>query len=127
MAGRDTESLQDELRQFREEKEKIRELVGQIGGKTSRRKDLALNVVFLAAIVFLFLADVFRHVLHVDIPIPPMFSIELGVLLVSVKIIFMIHQQSRVEHFQFWILNSIEYRLNEIAKTVRQLEDQREQ
>ena len=56
-------------------------------------------------------------------PLPPLFSIELGVLLVSVKIIWMIHKQGRVEHFQFWILNSIEFRLNEITKSVRRLED----
>jgi hypothetical protein len=56
-------------------------------------------------------------------PLPPLFSIELGVLLVSVKIIWMIHKQARVEHFQFWILNSIEFRLNEITKSVRRLED----
>jgi hypothetical protein len=123
MGGPDTESLQEELRQFREEKEKIRELVGQIGGVSSRRRDVALNIGFLVAIAFLFLVDVFRHLLSVDIPLPPLFSIELGVLLVSVKIIWMIHKQARVEHFQFWILNSIEYRLNEIARSVRQLED----
>jgi len=27
-----------------------------------------------------------------------------------------------VEHFQFWILNSIEYRLNDVAKQLRGLE-----
>lgn len=123
MGGPDTESLQEELRQFCEEKEKIRELVGQVGGVGSRRRDKALNIGFLIAIAILFLADVFRHVLNINIPLPPLFSIELGVLLVSVKIIWMIHKQARVEHFQFWILNSIEYRLNEIARAVRQLED----
>ena len=108
---------------FREEKEKIRALVGQIGGIASSRRDRVLNVVFLAAIAFLLLADILRHVLGVEMPLPPLFSIELGVLLVSVKIIWMIHKQARVEHFQFWILNSIEFRLNEISKSVRRLED----
>jgi hypothetical protein len=71
----------------------------------------------------LFLADVFRHLLMMELPLPPLFSLELGVLLVSVKIIWMIHKQAKVEHFQFWILNSIEFRLNEITKSVRRLEE----
>jgi len=123
MTPTDTAVLQEELEQFREEKEKIRALVGQIGGIASSRRDRVLNVAFLAAIAFLLLADIFRHLLGVDMPLPPLFSIELGVLLVSVKIIWMIHKQARVEHFQFWILNSIEFRLNEITKSVRRLED----
>ena len=124
MAATDTEVLREELEQFRKEKEKIRELVGQIGGVASNRRDRVINVVFLAAIAILFLADVFRHVLHIEVPLPPLFSLELGVLLVSVKIIWMIHKQAKVEHFQFWILNSIEFRLNEITRSVRRLEEQ---
>ena len=123
MTPTDTAALQEELEQFREEKEKIRALVGQIGGAASNKRDKALNILFLAAIGLLFLADVFRHALGVKMPLPPLFSIELGVLLVSVKIIWMIHKQARVEHFQFWILNSIEFRLNEITKSVRRLEE----
>jgi hypothetical protein len=119
----DTSALKEELEQFRREKEKIRALVGQIGGVESNKRDRVLNAVFLLAIAMLFLADVLRHVLQFDIPLPPLFSIELSVLLVSVKIIWMIHKQSRVEHFQFWILNSIEFRLNEITKSIRRLED----
>jgi len=123
MAPTDTAALQEELEQFREEKEKIRVLVGQIGGVASNRRDRVLNILFLVAIALLFLVDVFRHALGVEMPVPPLFSIELGLLLVSVKIIWMIHKQARVEHFQFWILNSIEFRLNEITKSVHRLED----
>jgi len=123
MTPTNTAALEEELEQFRTEKEKIRALVGQIGGVASNRRDRVVNVVFLIAISFLLLTDILRHVLGVEMPLPPLFSIELGVLLVSVKIIWMIHRQGRVEHFQFWILNSIEFRLNEITKSVRRLED----
>jgi len=123
MTPTDTAALEEELEQFRTEKEKIRALVGQIGGVASNRRDRIVNAVFLMAIAFLLLSDILRHVLGVEMPLPPLFSIELGVLLVSVKIIWMIHKQGRVEHFQFWILNSIEFRLNEITKSVRRLED----
>lgn len=35
----------------------------------------------------------------------------------------MIHKQMKVEHFQFWILNSIEYRINEISKKLIKIEE----
>ena len=66
--------------------------------------------------------DALRHVVGIPIPLPPLFSIELGILLVSVKIIWMIHKQTKVEHFQFWILNTIEFRLNEISKKISAIE-----
>jgi hypothetical protein len=123
MEDRNTTSLEEELELFRAEKEKIRELVGRIGGTTSNRRDRALNAVFLAAIGLLVLMDIFRHVMGLSIPLPPLVSLELGVLLVSVKIIWMIHKQQRVEHFQFWILNSIEFRLNEVSRRIRHIEE----
>lgn len=123
MDHRDTESLEHELEEFRQEKEKIRLLVGRIGGVGSNRRDRVINVGFIAAIAALLLVDALRHMLGWSIPLSPIFSIELGVLLVSVKIIWMIHKQSRVEHFQFWILNSIEFRLNDIAKQMKEVEE----
>jgi len=97
-------------------------LVGRIGGKGSETRDRAINYLFITALIVLFVTDILRHMLHWDIPVPPLFSLELGILLVSIKIIWMIHKQSKVEHFQFWILNSIEFRLNDIAKRLKSLE-----
>ena len=51
-----------------------------------------------------------------------MFSIELAVLLVSIKIIWMIHKGTKVEYFQFWVFNSIEFHLNDLSKHVREIE-----
>jgi hypothetical protein len=39
----------------------------------------------------------------------------------SIKIIYLIHAQMRVAHFEFWILSSLEWRINEVMKQVRQL------
>ena len=50
-------------------------------------------------------------------------DIAVAILLVSIKIIWMMHKSTKVEHFQFWILNSIEYRLNDVAKQLRHLEN----
>lgn len=122
MSHEETDTLQHELEQFRAEKEKIRSLVGQIGGKASVRRDRVVNAVFISLLLGLFAADMLRHFHLITLPFPAMFSLEVGILLVSVKIIWMIHKQSRVEHFQFWILNSIEFRLNDLSKRFRAIE-----
>jgi len=118
----DPEALLEELEQFRKEKERIRMLVGQIGGKHSQRKDNIINIVFIIAMVALFVLDLMRHLFHINVPLPQMFSIELAVLLVSIKIIWMIHRGTKVEHFQFWVLNSIEFRLNDVTKRLREID-----
>jgi len=115
--------LKAELDQFKKEKEKIRQLMGQIGGKNAEKQDRMVNTFFIIAISLLATNDLINHVLHIKDPfIPPLFSLEIAVLLVSIKIIWMMHKSTKVEHFQFWILNSIEFRLNDVAKQLRHLE-----
>jgi hypothetical protein len=118
----DQEDLLAELEQFRKEKERIRQLVGQIGGKHTQKQDHLINIVFILAMVVLFVLDLLRHAFHIEVPLPQMFSIELAVLLVSIKIIWMIHRGTKVEHFQFWVLNSIEFRLNEVTRRLREID-----
>ena len=118
----DHDALIEELEQFRKEKERIRYLVGQIGGKESQQRDHIINIIFIIALVILFIFDLLRHIFHIPVPLPQMFSLELAVLLVSAKIIWMIHKGTKVEHFQFWVLNSIEFRLNDVAKRIREIE-----
>ena len=116
-------ALQEELDHFHQEKERVRNLVGKIGGAKSTKRDTIITIIFMVAIFTLFLFDALRHIMGIDIPLPSLFSLELGVLLVSIKIVWMIHKQAKVEHFQFWILNSIEFRLNDIAKKINQIEE----
>lgn len=122
MDSGDTQHLREEVEHFRKEQRKVRNVVGQIGGRVSAKRDKTITIIFTVAIVVLFLVDILRHLLGLDIPLPQLFSVQLGILLVSIKIIWMIHKQAKVEHFQFWILNSIEFRLNDIAKRLREIE-----
>jgi len=122
MEEHDTDALKRELEQFKKEKDAIRKIVGQIGGVKADARDRLITRGFIAAIITLFVLDVLRHLLHLDVPLPPLFSLELGVLFVSLKIVWMMHRQAKVEHFQFWILNSIEFRLNDVAKKLQQIE-----
>ncbi|MCK5707181.1 MAG: hypothetical protein KAI43_05960 [Candidatus Aureabacteria bacterium] len=122
MEDQNTVSLQEELLQYQKEKEKIRNVIGRIGGAASAKRDRVINICFIIFIVILFLMDTMRHLLGMDIPLPPLFSVEIGLLLVSVKIIWMIHKQGKIEHFQFWILSSIEYRVNDMTKKMQHIE-----
>jgi hypothetical protein len=92
-------------------------------GVDSLRHARILNGVFVAIIVGLLTVDVLRHAAHLPVPFPPLLLLEAGVLLVSIKIVWMLHAQTRVEHFQFWILSSLEFRLGEVARALRRIED----
>jgi hypothetical protein len=110
------EELLGEIEEFEREREQLKEVLGRIGGRSFSKKDNWINIGFLVLILVLFVLELTTEYL------PRLISLELGVLLVSVKIVFMIHSQQKVNHFEFWILNSIEYRMNDVSKRVRKME-----
>jgi len=116
------EALRAELAHYKEEKERIRDIVGQIGGKTGRRLYNVINITFLCLVLSAFAFDAVRCVMDWHVPyLPPLLLLEVAVLLVSLKIIWMIHRQSKVDHFQFWILHSIEFQMNMLSRRVGEL------
>jgi hypothetical protein len=117
------EALRKELEDYRKEKDQIRQVIGAIGGTGNDKREKVLNFIFVFFLCLIFTSDILRHFGEFKIPyVNSMLSLEIGVLLVSVKIIWMIHKQTKVEHFQFWILNSIEFRLNAISKKLTKME-----
>ncbi len=117
------EELEAQLKAYQDERERIKQLMGQIGGSSDVKRDKIVNWVFIVLIILLFTFDIARHFLHCgNIPLPPLFSIEIGILLVSIKIIWMINRQSKVDHFQFWILNSIEFRINNVSRQLNEVQ-----
>jgi len=110
------EEILDELEEFEREREQLKEVLGRIGGRSFSKKDNWINIGFLVLILGLFIVEMTTDYL------PRLMSLELGVLMVSIKIVFMIHSQQKVNHFQFWILNSIEFRMNDMSKRVRKME-----
>ncbi len=120
------QALRAELEQFKKEKEQIRAIIGRIGGVGSVRRDRAINSIFIIVILILFAIDMFRHLMDFPVPFPLLFSLELGILLISIKIIWMIHKNTKVDHFQFWIMSSIEFRINDLAKKVNRIEEHME-
>ena len=122
METHDYKALQEELESFKKEKEKIRQIVGAVGGRVQSKSDKWINGFLIVSMVLLFGVAIMHHVFHINVFLPATFYIELGMLLLSLKIIWMVHNQMKVNHFQFWILNSIEFRLNAIAKQMKDIE-----
>jgi len=108
--------LKQELEHFQKERERVRAIVGKIGGVPKFRVKL-INAVFIILVtasvtVSLVGGDRLR-----------LLMIEIAMITLSFKIIYLIHSQMRMNHFQFWILSSIEWRINEAIKHVKQLKN----
>ena len=110
----EVEDLKSELENFQKEKERVRKIVGQIGG-IPHFNDKLVNAVFFAflavsLVVSVLVGDKWRLIM-----------IELATVVLSLKIMYLIHCQMRINHFKFWILSSIEWRVNEITKRLNQM------
>lgn len=107
------EDLKEEMDAFRKEKERVRGIVGKIGGipdfNTKTFNILFMILIFVCLIVALVSSGTLK-----------LAAFELAIAALSAKIIYMIHNQNRVNHFQLWILTSLEWRLNEILKAIKQ-------
>ena len=109
------EELKHDIEQYLKEKEHIRKIVGKIGG-TSTRVEKLINEMFLILVIAAFALPFIFDKISAEI------SIEIAILLVSLKLFYFLYQSAKVSHFQFWMLSSIEWRLNEIAKKINDVE-----
>lgn len=112
------EEIMRDIEEYNRERSQIREMLGKIGGRSYSKTDMVINILFLTTIIALFVLEITTHFL------PAFISLEVSVLLVSIKIVWMIHSQHRFNHFQFWVLNSIEFRVNNIHKSIREMDRQ---
>ncbi len=106
--------LKQELEHFQQEKERVRTIIGQIGGMPKFRTKL-VNILFIVVIavsvvISIIAGDKLR-----------LLMVEVATVTLSLKIIYLIHCQMRINHFKFWILSSIEWRLTEMRKEIKQL------
>jgi len=111
------EELQDlkkELEAFEKEKERVRAIVGKVGGQPKSRTTL-INALFIAVLVVSVVISVVADEKW------RLLMIELATVTLSIKIIYLIHAQMRLAHFEFWILSTLEGRINEMMKQLRQL------
>jgi len=96
------------------EKEKIQQAIGSIGGRP-RLKTKVLNVAFVTAVCGAFTASLLTS------GISRIASIDIGLLLLSLKFAYHLHTEAKVNHAQFWILTTLEDRLLDVIKELRGL------
>ena len=106
--------LESEIRDFEKERENIRRIIGRIGG-TPSPKARWINIIFVVLVLAVFgLSLVWGGRVR-------FFMIEAGILLLSLKLVYFLESHMKLNHFQFWILSSLEWRLDKIDKKLRDL------
>ena len=107
--------LKEDLNDFLKEKEELREVIGKIGGNNNSQAKL-ITTLFVGRVLIIFVTGIILKQLS------PTTTLLLLILILSFKIIWMQQQTQKSMHFQFWILNSIEIRINELDKKQKKLE-----
>ncbi|RKZ19279.1 hypothetical protein DRQ17_01485 [bacterium] len=106
------------IKHFLEEREKIKRIVGRIGGKPTRYERI-INATFFVLLVISFIIPLIFHGQTMRL-----LSIEFGVLLISLKILYSLANEAKVAHFQFWILSTIEWRLHDMNNKITEIADE---
>jgi hypothetical protein len=111
---REFEDIKKELASFQQEKERVRMIIGKIGGIPQFHSKLFNWLLAILTALCLVIS------LLVDTLSIRLLMVELAAATISAKIIYLIHCQMRVNHFKVWVLSSIEWRLNELLKIVKE-------
>ncbi|MBU1862500.1 MAG: hypothetical protein KKH94_02410 [Candidatus Omnitrophica bacterium] len=112
----EVDDLRQEIENFQKEKERVRLIVGQIGGMPTISVKI-FNFIFFVFIIACFVVSLMSK------GTLSLLMIDLGIAALAVKLIILMHYQSRVNHFQLWILSSIEWRLNELIKETKKIKE----
>ena len=104
--------LERELKEFQKEKDRVRMIVGRIGGVPTFHSKLA-NILFFLVVIGSVAFSLFVHDDKMRIIL-----IDLAVGVLSIKILYVIHTLMRGQHFLFWILSSMEWQVNATRKNV---------
>ncbi|NQT33402.1 MAG: hypothetical protein HQ594_07010 [Candidatus Omnitrophica bacterium] len=108
------EELESEIRSFEKERENVRRIIGRIGGMPST-KSRVINIIFITLVLAVFTMSIMWG------GRVRFFMIEVGILLLSLKLVYFLESHMRLNHFQFWILSSLEWRMDKIEKKLTKL------
>ncbi|MBN2588460.1 MAG: hypothetical protein JXA96_01255 [Sedimentisphaerales bacterium] len=111
--------LKVELEHFEQEKERVRAIIGRIGGVPQFRTKV-INILFIIIIIIAGVVSIFKEDLR-------LLMVELTTIMLSVKIMYMIHIQAKVNHFKFWILSAIELRVIEMMTLIKEIKRKQEE
>lgn len=105
--------LQAQLNEYKLEKERVRKIIGEIGSRRGSKLHKMINHVFLLAVLVVFIiGTIFETISY-------MLVLNLGVLFACIKLIWMLNEQQKVNHFQFWILSTLEIKINSIERELK--------
>ena len=104
--------LTQEIEEFKKEKEKVRAIIGQIGGVPTFNTKLFNTIFIILVAAGLVIALISGETLRFGM-------IEFVIAALSAKIIYMMYLQSRVNHLQLWILSSLEWRIDGLIKSIK--------
>ena len=108
------DDLRHELEHFQQEKDRVRKILGKIGGMPAFNVKI-LNTTFIILIaIFLVVSVIAGEKIR-------LLMIEFTTVALSVKILLLMHRQMKMNHFEFWILSSLEWRINEMSRQIKQL------
>jgi len=109
------QKLLEELEEFKKEKDRVKQIVGKLGGKDNIQTK-RVNMLLIGMIgILLFTGGVLRK-------IPINVTMYCAMMLGIVKIIWLLYEMSRANHFQYWILSTIEIRINEMSTKIKKIE-----
>jgi len=109
------EHLEEELHEFQKEKETVRHIVGQLGSGNQKQNKIISKVFLVLIFTLLAMGLAFKKT---DITL----TLLVVILIALFKLIWMIYESQRTNHFQFWILSTLEYKISEIDKRIRKME-----
>jgi hypothetical protein len=101
----------EEVERFLEDREKIRKIVGSIGGKPTRHERV-INIIFFIVVAIIFIIAL------LPFPVSKFLTMEIAILLVSFKLIYFMHNEAKLNHFEFWVLSTIEWKMNKVSKSL---------
>lgn len=107
--------LKQEFQEYQKEKKSISEIIRKAEGRNNSQHKI-ISVVFALLIVGILVAGFILHRLTL------VQTLEIATLLAVLKVIWMFYDLQKSTHFEFWLLNSLEFRLNEIDKRTRKIE-----
>ena len=112
MIEEEISDLKEEIEHFKKEKERVRGIVGSIGGMPTFNTKLFNTIFLITVVILLIISFMVEGKLHLIMS-------DLAIFAISLKIMLLMHNEARVNHFELWVLTSLEWKVNEISKQLK--------
>ena len=107
--------LKEEFQEYQKEKAAISEILRNAEGRNNSQRRV-ISAIFALLILGILVAGFILHRLTL------IQALDIATLLAVLKVIWMFRDLEKSTHFEFWLLNSLEFRLNEIEKRIKRIE-----